>query len=92
MVVNRADGQTEEDARSEISSITEVSVPERSPMDPALWLARLPLFHDIDPQALARLAESSRVRRFERSDFVFRMGDPCDSFHVVLSEIGRAHV
>lgn len=85
MVVNRADDQTEEDARSEISSITEVSVPERSPMDPALWLARLPLFHDIDPQALARLAESSRVRRFERSDFVFRMGDPCDSFHVVLS-------
>ncbi len=58
---------------------------DRSPMDPALWLARLPLFHDIDPPALARLAESSRVRRFERGDFVFRMGDPCDSFHVVLS-------
>ena len=27
-------------------------MPERSPMDPALWLARLPLFHDIDHRRL----------------------------------------
>lgn len=58
---------------------------DRMTLAPTQWLARLPLFHDIGPQALARLAESCRVRRLERTDFVFRTGEPCDSFHVVLS-------
>ncbi|MBS0314558.1 MAG: Crp/Fnr family transcriptional regulator [Burkholderiales bacterium] len=60
-------------------------VPAKTPPDIAQWLARLPLFHDIDPLAIERMAASTRVRRFDRADFIFRSGDPCDSFHVVLA-------
>ncbi len=45
----------------------------------------MPLFSDIDPQAIERLAQSCLVRRFERGEMVFRMGDPCESFHVVIT-------
>ena len=31
-----------------------------------------------------RLAKGCQLRRFERGEMVFRMGEPCDSFHVVV--------
>lgn len=49
------------------------------------FLARLPLFSDIGPAELERLARGCQLRRFERGETVFRMGEPCDAFHVVVS-------
>ena len=44
----------------------------------------LPLFSDIGSTELERLAKGCQLRRFERGEMVFRMGEPCDSFHVVV--------
>jgi len=48
------------------------------------FLSVLPLFSDIGGAELERLAKGCQLRRFERSEMVFRMGEPCDSFHVVV--------
>ena len=48
------------------------------------FLAVLPLFSDIAPPELERLAQGCRLRRVERGEMIFRMGEPCDAFHVVV--------
>ena len=49
------------------------------------FLSLLPLFQDMSPDELQRLADGSRLRQFARSDDVFRMGEPCTEFHVVVN-------
>ena len=49
------------------------------------FLSVLPLFSDISAPELARLAEGCALRRFERGDMIFHTGEPCDSFHVVVT-------
>ena len=49
------------------------------------FLKILPLFSDIKPDALQRLAAGCAPRRYERGDMVFRTGDPCESFQVVVT-------
>ena len=49
------------------------------------FLAVLPLFSDLAPAELVRLAEGCHLRRAERGDMVCRMGEPCNSFHVVVT-------
>ena len=48
------------------------------------FLARLPLFSDIEQEALQRLALGCQVRRLDRGELLFRTGDPCEAFFVVL--------
>lgn len=48
------------------------------------YLSALPLFHDVAPNELARLAEGCTLRRLARGQPVFRMGDPCEEFHVTV--------
>ncbi|MBC5785637.1 Crp/Fnr family transcriptional regulator [Ramlibacter sp. USB13] len=48
------------------------------------YLSTLPLFHAIAPPELARLAEGCRLRRLARGDMVFRVGEPCEEFHVTV--------
>jgi CRP-like cAMP-binding protein len=48
------------------------------------YLSALPLFHDIAPAELARIAEGCTVRRLARGDMVFRVGEPCNEFHVAV--------
>jgi CRP/FNR family transcriptional regulator, dissimilatory nitrate respiration regulator len=38
----------------------------------------------VPPAALARLAEGCTLRRFARGDPVFRVGAPCEEFHVAV--------
>ena len=57
---------------------------ERS-FDVPRYLSVLPLFNDLSPQELEHVAEGCVLRRLARSDMVFRMGDPCDEFHVVVT-------
>lgn len=51
----------------------------------AHYLASLPLFSDMQPAELARLAQGCSVRQFERGATIFSVGDPCDEFHAVLA-------
>jgi CRP/FNR family transcriptional regulator, dissimilatory nitrate respiration regulator len=48
------------------------------------FLALLPLFSDIGVAERDRLAQGCQLRRFERGEMVFRVGEPCESFHVVV--------
>ncbi|MCL1961782.1 MAG: Crp/Fnr family transcriptional regulator [Desulfovibrionaceae bacterium] len=48
------------------------------------YLATLPLFSRLDQGELERLAQGCVLRRFERGKLVFRQGEPCDEFHVVV--------
>lgn len=55
-----------------------------APIDLPQTLAQLPLFSDMVPQELAELAKGCQLQRLDRGEGVFRFGDPCHSFHVVL--------
>lgn len=48
------------------------------------YLSVLPLFNDMGPDELQRLAQGCRLRRLTRGDMVFRVGEPCDGFHVTV--------
>lgn len=48
------------------------------------YLSALPLFHEVAPAELARLAEGCSLRRLARGQPVFRIGDPCEEFHVTV--------
>lgn len=48
------------------------------------YLSALPLFQESTPEELARLAAGCRLRRFARSDSIFRVGTPCEEFHVTV--------
>ncbi|MEI7538984.1 MAG: cyclic nucleotide-binding domain-containing protein, partial [Comamonadaceae bacterium] len=49
------------------------------------FLAVLPLFHDLSPAELERVALGCQVHRLGRGDTIFRFGQPCEEFHVVIS-------
>ena len=48
------------------------------------YLAVLPLFQEMTPVELQRLAEGCRLRRLGRGDDVFRVGESCVEFHVTV--------
>ena len=52
--------------------------------DVARYLANLPLFQETSAQELQRLAAGCRLRRFGRGEAIFRVGMPCDEFHVTV--------
>ena len=49
------------------------------------FLTVLPLFSDLAPAELSRVALGCQVRRLTRGDTIFRYGEPCAEFHVVVS-------
>jgi hypothetical protein len=49
---------------------------EARSFDVPRYLAVLPLFQEMTPPELQRLAQGSRVRRMARSETVFRVGEP----------------
>ncbi|MFM2346159.1 MAG: hypothetical protein RL654_912 [Pseudomonadota bacterium] len=49
------------------------------------YLSVLPLFQEMTPPELQRLAEGCRLRRLQRGDTVFRVGEPCEEFHVAVT-------
>ncbi|MDH5539264.1 MAG: Crp/Fnr family transcriptional regulator [Rhizobacter sp.] len=48
------------------------------------YLSVLPLFSDMSPAELQRLAAGCQLRRLGRSDMVFHVGQPCEEFHVTV--------
>jgi CRP-like cAMP-binding protein len=49
------------------------------------YLSVLPLFTDLDRPELERLALGCQLRRLSRGDSVFRVGEPCEEFHVTVT-------
>lgn len=47
-------------------------------------LANLPLFSDIDIGHIERIAKSARVVHAKKGDVLFRSGDPCTGFHLLV--------
>lgn len=47
-------------------------------------LARIPLFNELPPDDLEPIAAATTKIHVERGDVVFRRGDPCVGFHIVL--------
>ncbi len=57
---------------------------ETRPFDVPRYLSVLPLFNDMSRPELERLAQGCALRRLVRGDMVFRVGDPCEAFHVTV--------
>jgi CRP-like cAMP-binding protein len=49
------------------------------------YLSVLPLFSDLSPNELRNVADGSILRRLSRGDMVFRVGEPCNEFHVIVT-------
>jgi len=49
------------------------------------YLSVLPLFTDLSAAELARLATGCSLRRLARGDTIFRVGQPCEEFHVTVT-------
>jgi CRP-like cAMP-binding protein len=65
------------------------TMPAEPPMDARVfdiprYLAVQPLFAALDPAERERLAEGCSVHKYGRGDTVFRVGEPCNGFHVVI--------
>jgi CRP/FNR family transcriptional regulator, dissimilatory nitrate respiration regulator len=58
---------------------------EARPFDVPRYLSVLPLFNDLSPAELRQVGAGCVLRRLVRGDMVFRMGDPCNEFHVVVT-------
>ncbi|MBL0090444.1 MAG: Crp/Fnr family transcriptional regulator [Ideonella sp.] len=48
------------------------------------YLSVLPLFNELSPTELERLALGCQLRRLARGDMVFHVGQPCEEFHVTV--------
>jgi CRP-like cAMP-binding protein len=48
------------------------------------YLSVLPLFSDLLPTERERLSQGCQLKRLTRGDMVFRIGEPCEAFHVVV--------
>jgi CRP/FNR family transcriptional regulator, dissimilatory nitrate respiration regulator len=49
------------------------------------YLSVLPLFTDLNRPELERLSLGCQLRRLSRGDTVFRVGEPCEEFHVTVT-------
>jgi CRP/FNR family transcriptional regulator, dissimilatory nitrate respiration regulator len=49
------------------------------------YLSVLPLFSDLNRVELDRLATGCQLRRLARGETIFRVGEPCDEFHVTVT-------
>jgi CRP-like cAMP-binding protein len=48
------------------------------------YLSVLPLFAEMSGEELQRLAQGCTLKRLVRGDMVFRVGEPCECFHVTV--------
>ena len=58
---------------------------ENRSFDIPRYLAGLPLFSDLSAPELERLSTGCHLHRLERGETVFRVGDPCNEFHVTVT-------
>jgi CRP-like cAMP-binding protein len=58
---------------------------DRPVFDIPRYLSRQPLFTDLSEAERERLAQGCQLRRFERGEDVFRVGQRCEEFHVCVT-------
>jgi CRP-like cAMP-binding protein len=51
---------------------------------PETFLSRMPLFDAMSPDELAAIAAGTSERHVEKGEVIFRRGDPCLGFHLVI--------
>lgn len=49
------------------------------------FLSVLPLFNDLSPEELKQIAEGCVLSRKSRGEMLYRVGDACNEFHVVVT-------
>lgn len=49
------------------------------------FLAGSPLFSGLSPEELSRIAQTCTVTNHAKANMVFRVGDACDAFHIVVA-------
>ena len=55
-----------------------------TPIKVQSFLANLPLFKEVNPDEVDRIAAGTQEVRIARGEILFRKGDPCGGFHVVI--------
>ena len=55
-----------------------------TPIKVQTFLANLPLFKELAPEELARIPLGTREQHAARGEVLFRKGDPCEGFHMVI--------
>ncbi len=55
-----------------------------TPIATQTFLANIPLFKELAPEELDRIAAGTRQVHVARGDVLFRRGDPCAGFHAVV--------
>ena len=55
------------------------------PFDVPRFLSVLPLFDDLSPEELKQIAAGCTLRRLARGEMLYRVGDACNEFHVVVT-------
>ena len=56
----------------------------KASIKPEAFLASVPLFKELAPAELARIAAETTVIDVARGEIVFNRGDPCEGFHIVV--------
>lgn len=62
------------------------------PFDMPRYLSVLPMFSDLSPSERERVAQGCHLKRLARGDMVFRTGEACEAFHVVILGQVRLYV
>lgn len=57
---------------------------KKNPIKVQAFLAQLPLFQAMSPAELDHIALGASERHVDRGDTIFRSGDPCDGFYLVI--------
>lgn len=58
--------------------------PNTGQLDIERYLSVMPLFSDLSGPERVRLAQGCQLKRLARGDMVFRAGDACEAFYVVI--------
>jgi CRP-like cAMP-binding protein len=54
------------------------------PLDTRAFLTNLPLFRELEPQEIERVAQSTQQVRVLRGETLFKRGDPCTGIHALV--------
>jgi CRP-like cAMP-binding protein len=53
--------------------------------DKPRFLAGSPLFSGLSPSELSRIAKSCQIKNYAKGEMIFRVGEACEAFHIVVS-------
>lgn len=64
--------------------LTPIAAVPNTPIKAQSFLANLPLFREVAPEELARIAAGTTEVHAARGEILFHKGDPCIGFHMVV--------